>query len=143
VRVAAGRGSKKARSPKRYRIPKVRVLENANTLQFSFKHLDLSNDKYSVDACSAEFWASLARRLFDYSSWTVDQFLDPNHAEHRHLIDFSETSEPGFWHLDTEQLAYEEPWQFQVGVEGWRVAGFVLNETFYIVWIDYNHALYG
>jgi hypothetical protein len=144
----AARSSKKAKPggpirPKRHRIPKVVVLENADTLQFSFKHLDLTNEKYPVGTCCATFWEALARRLHEYSAWTVDQFSDQNYAEHRHIIDFSETTETGFSHLDTEQLAYEEPWQFQVGDEGWRVAGFLLNGTFYIVWLDYNHALYG
>jgi hypothetical protein len=141
--VAAARRSRNSKRPKRHHIPKVRVLENASTLQFSFKHLDLTNDKYPVDACCATFWAALARQLCDYSAWTVDQFIDQNHAEHRHVIDFSDTTETGFWHLDTEQLSYEEPWQFQVGDQGWRVAGFLLNGTFFIVWLDYNHALYG
>ena len=138
--VAAKHNREAKRRPRR--IPKVRVLENADTLQFSFKHLDLTNQKYSVDSCCAVFWAALARKLCEYSTWTVDQFSDQNHADHRHVIDFSETTETGFWHLDTDQLAYEEPWQFQVGNEGWRIAGFILNGTFYIVWLDYNHALY-
>ena len=130
--------------PFRRHIPKQRVLENADTLQFSFKHLDFTNEKYPVDSCCAIFWAAFVKRLHEYSTWSVDQFEDQNHAEHRHTIDFSETTEAGgFWHLDTEQLSWEQPWQFQVGEQGWRVAGFLLNGTFYIVWLDYNHALYG
>lgn len=81
-------------------------------------------------------------RLLRYSGWTVDQSLDQNNDEHRHVIDFAETTETGFWHLDTEQLAYLKPWQFQVGAEESRVAGFIVDDTFYIVWLDYNHALY-
>jgi hypothetical protein len=140
--VVAARGAGKPKRSPHNRIPKVRVIENANTLQFSFKHLDFTNEKYSADACCLAFWRDFSRKLCDYSSWTVDPFCDQNNEDHRHIIDFSETTETGFSHLDTEQLAYEEPWQFQVGTEGWRVAGFMLNGTFYIVWIDYHHRLY-
>ncbi len=129
--------------PKRHRIPKVRLKENSDTLQFSFKHLDLGNDKYSISKCHRDFWEALARKLNEYSQWPVDQFVDQNYADHRHIIDFRQTTEPaGFWHLDTDQLGYEEPWQFKIGEHHWRVAGFILNGVFYIVWLDPDHALY-
>ena len=134
----------KGKRSKRH-IPKVKVVENANTLQFSFKHLHLESEKFSLSDCCAQFWISLAQELSHYSQGSVDDFLDQNHAEHRHMIDFAETTEPsGFSHLDTEQLGYEDPWQFAIGPDRqWRVAGFMLNGTFYLVWLDPNHALYG
>jgi hypothetical protein len=32
------------------------------------------------------------------------------------------------------------PWQFQVGAESWRVAGLIVDDTFYLVWLDEKHA---
>jgi hypothetical protein len=78
---------------------------------------------------------------------TVDDFLDQNNKEHRHKIFFEDTSEkdgfvgaPG---VDKDQIGYLEAWQFQVcDATDWRVHGFILDETFYIVWLDPLHRLY-
>jgi hypothetical protein len=123
-------------------IPLV-VVPDAKTLQFSFKHLDLENPKFPVNVCTADFWMAFARELHRYSQLPVDEFTDANNDDHRHFIFFEETSVPhGFSHLDTEQVGWLEPWQFQIGVERWRVMGFVLDDTFFIVWLDPRHALY-
>jgi hypothetical protein len=105
--------------------------------------LDSHNEKFPVDECTAEFWAALVKKIVEYSHWPVDVFEDQNHEDHRHIIDFSETNEPnGFAHLATDQLAYAPTWQFQVGVKHWRVLGFLLEDVFYIVWLDPNHSLW-
>ena len=123
-------------------IPQV-VLPESSTLQFSFKHIDLQNVKFSLGACPNEFWVPFLNELHRYSQLPVEEFTDMNNNDHRHMITFTETSEPsGFAHLDTEQLGYMETWQFAVGVERWRVIGFLVDPTFYIVWLDPNHALY-
>lgn len=131
--------NKKAR-----RIPTPVFEPNVNTLKFSFKYLDLHNDKFSLNACTCEFWEALIREIHEYSQMAVDAFLDQNHQQRRHVIDFSETTEQlGFSHLDTEQLVFEESWQFQVGSNGpWRVSGFLVDDTFFIVWLDPGHRLY-
>ena len=135
---------RKSKRPKRPRIPPVVVQPNAATLQFSFKHLDSTNPRFPLEACSAEFWMSLILEIHRYSQWTVDMFNDQNNDDHRHILVFEETSEPdGFAQLDTEQLAYLEAWQFAVGVQHWRVMGFILDNIFYVIWLDPHHALYG
>jgi hypothetical protein len=127
----------------RPRIPPVVVQPNVATLQFSLKHLDTTNPKIPLDDCTKEFWVNLVREIHRYSQFTVDLFNDQNHEDRRHTIAFEETSEPdGFKQLDTDQLAYVQAWQFSIGRERWRVAGFLLDDTFYIVWLDPNHALY-
>jgi hypothetical protein len=132
----------KPKRTKRFLIPPV-VQPDAKTLQFSFKHLDTENAKFSVNECSADFLLALIKKIREYSQWPTDVFIDQNHEEHRHLIDFAGTSEPdGFAHLGTDQLAYVETWQFRVGKDRWRVMGFLLEDVFYIVWLDPNHRLY-
>ena len=132
---------KPRKQPVQWTIPPV-VQPNARTLQFSFKHFDINNPKFPVNSCTAEFWIALAAKLVEYSQWPVDVFEDQNHEAHRHIIDFTETNEPeGFAHLGME-LAYATTWQFQVGKDQWRVLGFLLDEVFYIVWLDPNHCLY-
>ncbi len=83
-----------------------------------------------------------------YSASSVDEFLDQNNKEHRHLIDFGATSEkdgfvgaPG---VDEDQLNYAQAWQFGVSAKkDWRVHGFVIGDTFYVVWLDPRHRLAG
>ena len=83
-----------------------------------------------------------------YSAGSVDEFLDQNNKEHRHVIDFEATREkdgfmgaPG---VDEDQLNYAQAWQFGVAVKTeWRVHGFVIEDTFYVVWLDPMHRLSG
>ncbi len=72
-------------------------------------------------------------------------FCDQNNQERRHVIYFPETSEPhGFPNLKEEQLSYHESWQFCLTRErDWRVHGILIDDTFYVVWLDPNHSLYG
>jgi hypothetical protein len=141
-RSTAKTGRKQRKQPASWPIPPI-VQPNAKTLQFSFKHLDLQNPTFPVSACTADFWVALAAKLVEYSQWPVEVFEDQNHEAHRHTIDFAETSEPnGFAHLGMDNLGYATTWQFQVGVDRWRVLGFLLDDVFYVVWLDPNHCLY-
>jgi hypothetical protein len=85
-----------------------------------------------------------------FSTWKVEDFIDQNNKERRHAIVFAETSEPdGFQNvpfLDRDQAGYAEGWQFAIdylnwGCE-WRAHGLLIDDTFYIVWLDPDHALY-
>jgi hypothetical protein len=79
--------------------------------------------------------------------------MNQNNSAHRHVIDFDRTSErdgfiaaPG---IDTDQLAFSEAWQFPVCPESrhepecfWRVHGFIVDDVFFVVWLDPDHKLY-
>lgn len=125
-------------------IPAPILRPNENTIQFSFKYLDTSNPKFSIDDCPIEFWRALTRRLIQYSHLSVEIFLDQNNPDRRHLIVFADTTEPnGFTNVDTEQLAYEAPWQFDLETwQPWRILGILVDEIFYIIWLDHSHLLY-
>jgi hypothetical protein len=114
-------------------------------LKFSFRHLDTYTEKFTVSHCDGEFLRQLLHTIRELSSWTVEQFCDQNNNERRHVIWFPDTTEPdGFPNLDKEQLSYHESWQFQLSKEQeWRVHGILIDDTYYIVWLDPNHALYG
>lgn len=82
-------------------------------------------------------------RLALFSQWAQEDFCDQNNKEHRHVIDFDETSEQQGFGIDDDQLAYLEPWQFAVCPKtSWRVHGFIAEDTFFIVWLDPLHNLY-
>jgi len=116
-------------------------------LRFSFKYLDVNHGSFAVCDCDLAFFIELANRLKEYSTWTVEQFRDANNTiEHRHPIDFSDTSEKrGFPNIDPEEFADGENWQFAVSLSPsyiGRVHGVLLGDTFFVVWLDKCHRLY-
>jgi hypothetical protein len=118
-----------------------------NHLRFSFKHLDLTSQKFPVSGCGdPAFLLDLIGRMKEYSAWPVEQFRDNNNtAEHRHQIYFPATSEQRFPGIDPDEFADAENWQFAVsatpGCLG-RVHGVLLGDTFFVVWFDSCHRLY-
>jgi hypothetical protein len=121
------------------------VVEKDAPLRFSFKHLDLtSNAKFCTNHCAEGYVDKLLQRLRDLSGLSVDQFRANKSKSLRvHRIEFSKTSEPsGFTHLNA-QLRQNEPYQFMISAnEHGRVHGFLLADTFHVVWIDPKHRLY-
>jgi hypothetical protein len=120
-------------------------------LRFSFKHIHLENDKFHYSNCDLGYFVKLLECLRRYSTWKVEDFKNPNNDEHRHSIWFPDTTEPaGFANMpnvDSEQFGYEVGIQFEVcpDLKGtrWRVQGILIDDTFFVVWLDPNHLLYG
>lgn len=84
------------------------------------------------------------QRLRDLSGWTVKAFTshtDKSIRNHEH--DWTETSRPdGFSHLNAHYRAYPG-WQFSLTAnEHGRVHGIIIDDTFYVIWLDKDHALY-
>ncbi len=67
--------SRKRRGRQNESLPNV-VLPEANTLQFSFKHLAIGSQKFPLGDCDVEFWPSLMQSLQGYSHMRVDDFQD-------------------------------------------------------------------
>jgi|SRR5580700_162221 hypothetical protein len=128
----------------RGQIPAPVIPPAIQTLKFSFQHLDHLSERFPLSGCGPEFLRQFLHTIHEMSSWTVEQFTDQNNRERRHVIDFSETCEPhGFSNLDQDQLAYHESWQFcLLPTEQWRVHGILIDDTFFVVWLDQNHVLY-
>jgi hypothetical protein len=126
-------------------IPVPVIQPATELLRFSFKHIDLTTAKFLTENCDVEFFRELLVAVRDLSSWTIERFCDQNNNEHRHVIWFPQTTEPdGFRSVEADQLQYHECWQFQLSKkQDWRVHGILIDDTFYIVWLDPRHALYG
>ena len=98
--------------------------------------------------CPAVFKAgytrALMQRLRDISSWTVKRFCGaPEKGLRNHQHDWAETARPdGFAHLNDHYAAYPG-WQFCITANEYgRVHGIVIDDTFYVIWLDIGHRLY-
>ena len=129
---------------RRGQVPAPILPSTTGLLKFSFRHLDLQTEKFQLSECGEDFLRHLLQTIRELSSWTIEQFCEQNNRESRHVIEFGATTEPdGFRNVDTDQLAYHESWQFQLSQrEHWRVHGILIDDTFYVVWLDPNHRLY-
>ena len=127
------------------RIPAPIVPDGRNRLvKFSFKYTDLASNDFDLQQCSDVVLRFLVAKIREYSHWPLDAFIDQNNHEHRHIIDFRETRfKDGFTNVNVDQLAYHEAWQFElVPREPWRIYGILVEETFFVIWLDPNHSLY-
>lgn len=140
----AGRINKGDVKPQQRRVHDSRALPD-NLLRFSFRHLtEDATFGPSHAAVPAEYLATLLDRLKAVSGMTVSEFrANRDKALRAHTHDWDRTSRKnGYVHL-TQQLRDCEPWQFCLTAnQHGRVHGILIDEVFYIVWLDPNHALY-
>lgn len=141
VRQAPPRPTKKP-SPRIPRPVKADQLFSAEIIDFSFKHLDTTHQRFGLSVCDADFFYALFEEIKALSSDTVQNFCLPDKDRHSHQINFEQTTEPnGFPDLG-EQLEPELCWQFALRKDRpWRVHGFFIGSTFYIIWFDPSHQL--
>jgi hypothetical protein len=113
-------------------------------LRFSFKFFDETDAEMCPAVFANGYTQTLMQRLRALSSWTVKQFTTrQDHTIRNHQHDWTETARPnGFAHLNDFYKAYPG-WQFSLTAnEHGRVHGIIIDDTFYVIWLDKNHALY-
>jgi hypothetical protein len=113
-------------------------------IRFSFRHFS-TNDKFCYPTNNLDtYYPSLLDRIKNISDIKLSEFRANKHKSLRcHTHKWDTTSEPeGYSHLNA-QLQDCEPWQFCLSAnEHGRVHGILIDEVFYIVWIDVEHKLY-
>jgi hypothetical protein len=113
-------------------------------IKFSFKYIDLFHTTFRVEDCGKNYLEKFLVRLRDLCGISIQEFRsNKSSAIRAHRIDWEDTSEKeGFRYLN-DQLKLEEAWQFEISKsEHGRVHGILLEETFYVVWLDPLHNLY-
>lgn len=126
------------------RVHKDRQLPDG-LMRFSFRHYQ-KTEKFCQppNGDNPGYSEKLLERLRDISSFTVSDFRkNQSKALRAHRHNWDETTEPnGYAHL-SEQLRQCEPWQFSLSAnEHGRVHGILIDEVFYVVWLDPGHKLY-
>jgi len=112
-------------------------------LRFSFQLFDPNDVEICPDNFNEGYVQSLMERLKGLSTWTVNEFVGGNSkAVRNHPIDWDGTARPNGFPLPEQYEAYT-PFQFSVSAnERGRVHGLLIDDTFHVVWLDQNHALY-
>jgi hypothetical protein len=112
-------------------------------ISFSFKYYQDGHNKFSCNGKAATYWLTLIDRLKALSGLSNQELLVNRSSTLRcHPIRWEDTSENGFGLPNEEQLV-DTPYQFSLSSnEHGRVHGFLIDEVFYIVWLDPDHLLY-
>ena len=113
-------------------------------LKFSFKLFDHTDADMCPPTFATGYTQALMKRLRDLSSWSVKKFTSqPDKAVRNHSHDWTRTDRPdGFASLNEQYRAYPG-WQFCITAnEHGRVHGIIVDDTFYVIWLDHHHRLY-
>jgi hypothetical protein len=117
-------------------------------VRFSFKYACLEKtEKFCILKRDADYFRCLLGRLKSVSAMRVGDFRSSGgKALRAHKITFDEsTTEDGFGDLNPtlmEQVR-EHAYQFSLSAnEHGRIHGFLLDDVFFVVWIDPDHQLY-
>jgi hypothetical protein len=113
-------------------------------LRFSFRFFDSTDAEMCPAIFGNGYCQTLMERLKSISTWKVREFTDRSDKSLRnHQHEWNKTSRPdGFAHLNEHYRAYPG-WQFCLSAnEHGRVHGIIIDDTFYVIWLDKDHALY-
>ena len=123
---------------------KIRKRDQNPYLCFSLRFFDPSDGELCPKTFQEGYTQSLMNRLRDLSAWTVREFEKSRDKTLRiHTHDWTQTSRPfGFKHLPEDYRDYPG-WQFCISLSKYgRVHGIIVDNTFHVIWLDQNHALY-
>jgi hypothetical protein len=114
---------------------------------FSFKHMDFSNSKFTLEQCddACDYGHKLLGRLKAIAAMKVNEFRFSGSESLRcHPISWEKTTEKKGFSILNDQLKANTPWQFAISVNQYgRVHGFFVENVFFIIWLDPKHLLYG
>lgn len=129
-------------------VPPVGVIHKLHQIptdlvRFSFRHLTFSDKFHLPDDNVGRYVQTLLERLRDVSTMKVFEIKGSGKGLRCHSINWSGTTEPdGYKHL-SPQLQDCEPRQFSLSANNYgRVHGILIDNVFYVVWLDPGHALY-
>lgn len=128
------------------RVHKTRGLPE-DRIRFSFKFFDGANG-FGCEAVAenvrAGYWPAFMDRLKSLSDMLMSEFrTKQNRVLRNHTHDWAKTSCPEGFSCLPQQLQDIKPWQFCIDQSRYgRVHGIILDEVFYVIWLDPEHRLY-
>jgi hypothetical protein len=123
----------------------IKKSETDPELRFSFKFFDSSDAEICPQSFRDGYTQTLMERLKALSGMKVKEFAAArNKALRIHTHEWPRTTrKAGFPNLVSEYR--DTPgWQFGLSAnKHGRVHGMLINDTFYVIWLDHHHVLYG
>jgi hypothetical protein len=115
-------------------------------LIFSFKFYDANHCEFNCRDRESEYFHKLLERIRDLSREKVSSLTNrkADTATRFHPVDFNEArvSASGFGIGGWEEYD-ADAWQFSISKRGnGRVHGFLIENVFYVVWLDPRHRMY-
>jgi hypothetical protein len=113
-------------------------------VRFSFRHYTPCEKFDLPDGVrTGPYVEALLERMREISGMRLSEFMRPGNTLRSHHHDWHDTSEQeGYKHL-SKQLQGCSPWQFSVSSNAHgRVHGILIDDVFYVVWLDPEHRLY-
>lgn len=121
-------------------IPKKRRIEESKLL-FSFELLDFSVEYYNCNGMCDKGIKNCFEKLRDYSRLTVDEIHAGQGTIRFHQIRKEDVKEWPAYLEHNEQLE-ESFYQISFGSSKGRAHGIIIENKFYIIWLDPHHYLY-
>jgi hypothetical protein len=120
------------------KIPE-KIKVNPSGLKFSFKYLDLDNDKFILIPAEDGHIGDFFKRLKHVCDINIGDFQG-SRALHSHPIDWKRPriTEKRF-PFENDQL-HDKAWQFAINSKT-RIHGALVGDIFFVVWLDPNHRL--
>ena len=113
-------------------------------IRFSFEFFDSSDAVLCPSIFPNGYTHKLLERLQALSQWKLSDFHSTKSKSIRaHTHVWEKTSRPeGYSHLNEQHRDYPG-WQFCLSANAYgRVHGFMIENIYYVIWLDLNHALY-
>jgi hypothetical protein len=113
-------------------------------IRFSFELFDSTDKPLCPEVFPNGYTQKLMERFSAVSQMKEQEFRAcKDNSLRAHTHDWNKTSRPGgFAHLN-EQLRDQQAWQFCVSANDYgRVHGLMIDNIFYVIWLDRDHALY-
>lgn len=123
-------------------IPKKKKIEESKLL-FSFELLDFSVEYYNCNGMCDKGIKNCFEKLRDYSRFTVDEIHAGRGGDtiRFHQIRKADVNEwPNY--LENNEELEESFYQISFGRSNGRAHGIIIENKFYIIWLDPHHYLY-
>ena len=125
------------------KLPKLDVSALSATVKYSFKYFHIDHESFypNTGEYNNDSMLELMERLKNISMMNMNDFMNKfSKSLRNHIIRWEDTAvTSGYDHLPFD---IEMPFQFEVSLSHGRVHGFIIDTTFYIVWLDKEHQLY-
>ncbi len=122
----------------------------SSRITFSFRYLQMQHEVFNYQDRDSKYFKTVIHRLqavsdIETKRFTEDQSL--RRSIHLHRIDWTTNVSESSFNTGVNGTANpehdSEAWQFAITVnEHGRVHGFLIGDTFFIVWLDPKHVLY-